>query len=263
MEIKDQRIDSGKGFDWGRTSADYAKYRDIYPEIFYEKIIERNLCVKGQKVLDLGTGTGVLPRNMYYYGAEWVGTDISENQIIHAQKLSAECNQEITYAAVATEEIDYPENTFDAMTACQCFWYFDHEKVMPRLARMLKPDGRLLLLYMAWLPFEDPIAGESEKLVLKYSPNWSGKGETMHPIHVPPCVYETFESVYHEEYEVEVPFTRETWNGRMKSCRGVEASLSPEEVEMWEKEHMALLKKIAPEEFVIKHYAAMLELKRK
>jgi len=29
MEIRDERIDSGKAFDWGRTSEEYAKYRDI------------------------------------------------------------------------------------------------------------------------------------------------------------------------------------------------------------------------------------------
>ena len=69
MEIKDVRIDNGKAFDWDKASADYAKYRDIYPEIFYKKIAERNLCVSGQKALDLGTGTGVLPRNMYSFGA--------------------------------------------------------------------------------------------------------------------------------------------------------------------------------------------------
>ena len=81
MNITDKNIDGGKAFDWGRASADYAKFRDIYPDMFYNKIIERGLCIKGQKVLDMGTGTGVLPRNMYSYGAEWVGTDISENQI--------------------------------------------------------------------------------------------------------------------------------------------------------------------------------------
>ena len=49
MEITDKRIDSGKAFDWGRTSADYGKYRDIYPQIFYDKILARSLCTKGQK----------------------------------------------------------------------------------------------------------------------------------------------------------------------------------------------------------------------
>ena len=76
MEIRNKNIDAGKAFDWGRTSLDYAKYRDIYPPVFYEKIADRNLCIKGQRVLDLGTGTGVLPRNMYHSGAEWTGTDL-------------------------------------------------------------------------------------------------------------------------------------------------------------------------------------------
>lgn len=38
MEIIDKNLDGGKAFDWGKTSADYARYRDIYPEEFYEKI---------------------------------------------------------------------------------------------------------------------------------------------------------------------------------------------------------------------------------
>ena len=43
MEIKDDRIDSGKAFDWGKTSREYEKYRDIYPEKFYQKIVDRGL----------------------------------------------------------------------------------------------------------------------------------------------------------------------------------------------------------------------------
>lgn len=263
MEIINKAIDDGKAFDFGRTSDDYAKYRDIYPEIFYEKIKNRNLCVSGQKVLDLGTGTGVLPRNMYHFGAEWYGTDISDNQIIKARSISDKMGMKIHYQAIAAEDIDFPDDTFDVITACQCFWYFDHKKIMPILSRILKNDGRLLLLYMAWLPFEDEIAGASENLVLKYNPKWTGAGEKKHPISIPDCVQEVFEIAYHEEYNVEIPFTRETWNGRMKACRGVGASLSQEEIEKWESEHQMLLQSIAPDKFNIKHYVAMLELKQK
>lgn len=39
------------------------------------------LCTRGQRVQDIGAGTGVLPRNFSRYGAEFVGTDVSENQI--------------------------------------------------------------------------------------------------------------------------------------------------------------------------------------
>ena len=81
MKMKNRDIDGGKTFDWGRTAADYAPFRDIYPPQFYNKIVQRNLCVKGRNVLDLGTGTGVLPRNMHAYGAKWIGVDISKEQI--------------------------------------------------------------------------------------------------------------------------------------------------------------------------------------
>ena len=49
----------------------------------------------------------------------------------------------------------------------------------------------------------------------------------------------------------------------MKACRGVGASLTSEEIQSWEKEHLELLEKIAPEEFEILHYAAIAELKKK
>lgn len=257
MNITNQAIDGGKAFDWGRTSEDYAKYRDIYPQGFYDKIVARGLCVSGQRVLDLGTGTGVLPRNMHRYGAKWVGIDISENQIEQAKRLSV--GTDIEYYTVSAENLDFPDNSFDVITACQCFWYFDHEKLMPNLFRMLKPNGHILVLYMAWLPFEDEIAGESEQLVLKYSPNWSGARETMRPIAIPECYKEKFELVYHEEYPITVHFTREGWHGRMKACRGVGASLSEGELALWEQEHRVLLAKL-PAEFDVLHYAALAEL---
>lgn len=259
MNITDERIDGGRAFDWGRTSADYAKFRDIYPREFYDKIINRGLCVSGQRVLDVGTGTGVLPRNLYRYGARWTGTDISENQIAQAKALSG--GMDIDFYARPTEEIDFPDQSFDVITACQCFWYFDHQRVMPEFYRMLKPEGRVLALYMAWLPFEDKIAQASEKLVLKYNPAWSGAGETVHPILIPDCYQERFELVYHEEYPLKVHFTRESWHGRMRACRGVGASLAEGEILSWEQEHLKLLSEIAPAEFDILHYGAIAELK--
>lgn len=54
-------IDNGKSFDWGRASKDYGRYRDIYPDSFYKNILSLGIGTKGQKILDLGTGTGVLP----------------------------------------------------------------------------------------------------------------------------------------------------------------------------------------------------------
>lgn len=260
MKIIHKNIDSGKPFDWGKTSLDYAKFRDIYPPEFYEKIICRNLCINGQDALDIGTGTGVLPRNMYRYGAKWTAADISESQIEQAKMLSKD--MDIEYHAVSAEDINFKDNSFDVITACQCFWYFNHEKIMPNLYRMLKDGGSLLVLYMAWLPYEDKVAGASENLVLKYNPKWSGSGETIHQIVIPDCYKEKFSLVYHDEYPIKVSFTRDSWNGRMKACRGIGASLTETEIALWEKEHKKILDEIALPEFEVLHYGAIAELKK-
>ena len=163
---------------------------------------------------------------------------------------------------MSAEELDFPDETFDVITACQCFFYFDHEKIVPELYRMLKKGGRILVLYMAWLPFEDRIAGESERLVLKYNPEWSGAGERIHPVHIPDVYMDKFRVVYSEEYPLDVHFTRESWHGRIKACRGIGASLSEEEIARWETEHIKMLHENAPREFDIKHYGAIAELEK-
>lgn len=116
---------------------------------------------------------------------------------------------------------------------------------------------------MAWLPFEDKIAGESENLILKYNPDWSGNGETRKPIAIPDAFNRFFDLTYHEEYDINIPFTRESRHVRMRSCRGVGASLDENQLKNWDNEHKVLLEKIAPEKFDVLHYAAIAELKLK
>lgn len=263
MDIFCSDIDGGKAFDWGRTSSDYAKYRDIYPPVFFDKVAEHGLCVRGQRVLDLGTGTGVVPRAMYHYGAEWVGSDISENQIAQAKRLAEEGRMDIDYVVSSAEELDFPDGSFDVITACQCFFYFDYDVVIPKLARLLKDGGRLVILFMAWVPEDDALARASEELVLKYNPKWTGAGYERKPVYIPEAAERYFAVEVSEDYDLPVHFTRESWNGRMKACRGVGASLTPEETAAWEREHMEMLERTAPAEFDILHHAAMAVLKKK
>ncbi len=256
--IKD--IDSGRAFDWGKTSQDYAKYRDIYPPQFYDKLIQRGLCVKGQTVLDIGTGTGVLPRNMYRYGAKWIGTDIAAEQIEQAKLLAKEQGMDIEFYACQAEDLNYPDGTFDVVTACQCIWYPNHDILAPKLAKMLKPGGKFLILYMGWLPFEDKIACRSEEIIHKYNPDWNGAGDTVKPVWIPPQYSEFFDITLEEQFRVAIPFTRESWHGRIRACRGVGASLSGEKLDAWDKDHRDMLMNEADEEFEIQHYIAIAEL---
>ncbi len=257
-----KNIDMGKAFDWGQTSKDYAKYRDIYPEAFYNKIIDLGLCVKGQNVLDLGTGTGVLPRNLYQYGAKFVGADISENQISEAKRLSEEAGMDIKYIVSSAENIDLEDKSFDTVTACQCFMYFDRQVVMPIIHRVLKDGGRFCIMFMDWIPDKSDIARFSEQLVLKYNPSWTGAKMRRSDIVVPKDIKGLFEVEDKIGFDVDVSFTRENWNGRMKACRGIGAStLGTDEIAAFEAEHVAYLN-TAPERFNVPHRVAMLILRK-
>lgn len=256
-------IDSGKAFDWGKTSEDYAKYRDIYPEEYYKAIASYGLGVKGQKCLDIGTGTGVIPRNMYKYGAEWTGCDISENQIIMAEKLSEKEGMNIKYFPQATEDLNFPPESFDLITAAQCFMYFRRETALPKIAGLLKKGGIFLVLYMAWLPDKSEITKMSLESVKKANPSWNGGQTFERPLDFNDYTYSIFDMAFHKEFYVDVPFTRESWNGRVKACRGIGASLSPEEIDVWEKEHMSMLERIMPAETKIPHFVQMAGLKVK
>lgn len=261
--MKNNNIDGGKVFDWDRTSKDYAKYRDIYPNEFYQRIIDLGLCIKGQRVLDLGTGTGVMPRNMYRFGANFVGSDISENQIAEAKRLAQESGMNIEYIVSAAENIDFPDNSFDVITACQCFMYFDLKVVLPKIYKLLKNKGHLCVLWMAWLPDEDKIASASENLVLKYNPSWTGAGTKRSEQDIPEWSKALFEIKDSIVYDLYVPFTRESWHGRIKACRGIGASsLSDYAIADFEQEHKKMLSEM-PETFNILHYVSILNLIKK
>lgn len=240
------QVDDGKEFDFGKTSKEYAKYRDIYPEQLFERMHEIGIGTAGSRWLDLGTGTGVIPRGMAKYGADIIATDISENQILEAKKLSKK-QKNISYQVSSAEELMYSENSFDAITACQCFWYFDPNIIVPKIKSMLKPGGIFLKVYMSYMK-EEPITQDSNGLVKKINGSWSGasasiKDLTMHYFNEPQM----------ETMIVELPFTRETWHGRMMASRGVMASADPDKIEQFDWEHRQMLINKYPKQFTIKH----------
>lgn len=261
--ISKKHIDGGAPFDWGRAAQHYARYRDIYPPEFYRRILDAGLCTAGQRVLDLGTGTGVLPRNLYKHGAKFTGVDISEAQIAEARRLSREAGMEIACHAGPAEQMPFAEDSFDTVTASQCFLYFDVAKLMPVLKKVMAGGGRLAILFMAWLPGESEIAKASESLVLRYSPDWSGYNLRRELAEVPPWLDRYgFTLEENTGYDVDVAFTKESWNGRMVACRGVGASLPPEKVAAFEREHLQLLDALTAENtFTIPHYVTMTVLK--
>jgi len=261
--MKNKDIDGGNIFDWGRASKEYAQFRDIYPDEFYQRIINLGLCIEGQRVLDLGTGTGVLPRNLYRFGAEFIGADISDNQIREAKRLSLTAGMDIEYVVASAETIDFPPSDFDVITACQCFIYFDQAIALPKIHALLNEEGHFCVLWAAWLPQEDEIAKASEQLVLKYNPMWTGAGYTRPVMTIPEWSKQLFLLENAVAYDIAIPFSRESWHGRMLACRGIGASsLSKTEVADFETEHRKLLSNY-PEHFKILHHVTIFNFRKK
>ncbi len=254
-------IDKGTPFDWNKTSGNYAKYRNIYPKEFLSRF--KGFYGKGIKTLDIGTGTGVLPLALYEDGAEITGADPAEKQIEEAKRLCSEKGVKADFICQKAEELTFEPESFDAVTACQCFWYFDHSALSYKIFKLLKNNGNFAAAVMDWLPFEDKTACETEKLVLKYNPNWTGAGEIRHKIEIPKCYLSYFDIISEEVFDLDVHFTRETWNGRIMACRGIGAALSEEKAGEFQKEHLKLLSEIAPEEFNVRHYAAFTIMRKK
>ena len=239
-------VDDGKAFDFGKTSKAYAKYRDIYPEEVFEKLHDIGVGVQGSRWLDLGTGTGVIPRGLAKYGADIVATDISEQQITEAIALSKDYSN-IKYEVLAAEDISYPEHSFDAVTACQCFWYFDPNTVVPVIKSLLKPGGIFLKLYMSYLK-EESIAQDSNSIVKRINGNWKGASPALQDLNT-----HYFEDPHTETMLVDIPFTRESWHGRMMASRGVMASMNAEQLAQFDAEHRKMLEEKYPEKFTVRH----------
>ena len=239
-------VDDGKAFDFGKTSKAYAKYRDIYPEEVFEKLHEIGVGVQGSRWLDLGTGTGVIPRGLAKYGADIVATDISEQQITEAIALSKDYSN-IKYEVLAAEDISYPEHSFDAVTACQCFWYFDPNTVVPVIKSLLKPGGVFLKLYMSYLK-EESIAQDSNSIVKRINGNWKGASPALQDLNT-----HYFEDPHTETMLVDIPFTRESWHGRMMASRGVMASMNVGQLAQFDAEHRKMLEEKYPERFIVRH----------
>lgn len=245
--------DAGRAIDWGKTSSDYGQHRPGPPPSFYARLQALGVGLPGQRILDLGTGTGLLAREFARQGASASGTDIAAGQIEEASRLAHEQNLSCDFHVASSDAQPFPDATFDCITAMQCWLYFDPAKTVAEVKRLLKPGGILMISHFSWLPRLDAIANASEALVLKFNPQWGGKDWSGH---VPPVCYELDQHFPLQAmfwYDEAIPFTRESWRGRMRACRGTGATLNPAQLEAFDREHDALLQSIAPESFPVRH----------
>jgi demethylmenaquinone methyltransferase/2-methoxy-6-polyprenyl-1,4-benzoquinol methylase len=122
------------------------------PELaaFLEKTVPKFGLGRGQKVLDVGTGIGIL----IPYLLRIIGPSGAVTAIDYAERMVEKCKLKYSHIPNVTievqnmEELNFSSESFDAIT---CFGLFPHlenkEKALYHMNRVLKPRGRLIIAH--------------------------------------------------------------------------------------------------------------------
>jgi len=122
---------------WNAAEYD-AKHAFVYEKA--KGLVELLAPKAGERILDLGCGTGVLTTEIAGRGAEILGVDRSEEMIVQARK---------KFPALPFETLDARELRFEAefdavFSNAVLHWIPEAEQVIAGVARALKPGGRFV-----------------------------------------------------------------------------------------------------------------------
>lgn len=95
-------------------------------------------------VLDLGCGAGAWLPALGKLNGRVVGVDIDDRALEIARTRAAEADN-VEVRQMPAEALEFDAGSFDAVTCLSVLPYLDHAAAMRRIARVLSPNGRLVL----------------------------------------------------------------------------------------------------------------------
>ncbi|HJQ82726.1 MAG TPA: class I SAM-dependent methyltransferase [Candidatus Binatia bacterium] len=234
--------------DFAPAAADYARYRVGFPASFFDRLATFGAGLRGQAVIDLGTGTGDLARAFARRGCRVIGIDRAPALLEQARALDRAARVAIDYRLATAEDTDLPGDSADVVTAGQCWHWFDRPAAMREAARLLRDDGRLVIAHFDWLPLAGNVVEATERIIKRHNWTWRrGGGNGMHPGWLRELGEAGYRDLASFSYDVEVPYTPEAWRGRVRASAGVAASLSTRRVRAVDRGVAALLARDFPE----------------
>ncbi|HKP41710.1 class I SAM-dependent methyltransferase [Mycobacterium sp.] len=130
-----------RSLSFGAEAAAYERGRPSYPP----EAIDWLLPSGAHDVLDLGAGTGKLTTRLVERGLDVVAVDPIPEML---ELLSSSLPD--TPALLGTaEEIPLADDSVDAVLVAQAWHWFDTERAVKEVARVLRPGGRLGLVWNA------------------------------------------------------------------------------------------------------------------
>jgi SAM-dependent methyltransferase len=166
-----------------------------------------------------------------------------------ATDLDRDAGVQVRYNLGKAEDTHQSAQSFDIVTAGQCWHWFEQSAALTEIRRVLRPRGRLIVAYFDW--FSD--AGhvdEMYKLQKKYNPAWKSGGWPLgfYPQKPGDLSFEGWHPVKSFSYVEDIPYTHEAWRGRMRAYAGIGGSLAPAVVEAFDAEIAVVLAEKFPQE---------------
>src|SRR6185503_18677591 len=142
---------------------DYAKYRPGYPSELLEILNSECGLSRESVIADVGSGTGLLSEVFLRNGNTVFG--IEPNELMRTTAEGLLKGFEHFQSVVGTaEKTTLPESSVDFVTAGQAFHWFDRAAAKQEFARILKPDGWVVLIWNARRVGSTPFLREYEAL---------------------------------------------------------------------------------------------------
>ncbi|ELY57186.1 Methyltransferase type 11 [Natronococcus amylolyticus DSM 10524] len=140
-------------------SAPEAYERYLVPAIFVpwaERLVDRADVGNGDRVLDVGCGTGVVARHAAARVGETgsvVGLDVNEGMLEVAARTATEARLEIEWRAGDATELPFSEGAFDVVCCQQTLQFVDDPTAaLEEMRRVRESDGCVVI--SVWRPLE-------------------------------------------------------------------------------------------------------------
>jgi SAM-dependent methyltransferase len=128
--------------------ADYVRYRPDYPIAATETLANQLSLAPGVTVADIGAGTGLLTLPLAITGAQTVAVDPNKDMLAAAREYLRE-HTNVKLVIGSAESTKLADHSIEAITAGQSFHWFDHARARTEFLRILKPNGKVALIWNA------------------------------------------------------------------------------------------------------------------
>jgi ubiquinone/menaquinone biosynthesis C-methylase UbiE len=131
------------GSSFGAAAAAYAEHRPGYAEAAVRWALEPVRDGRPARVADVGAGTGKLTATLVGLGAEVTAVEPDPQMLAELRRTMPE----VSSVPGSAEEIPLPDASLDAVLAGQAMHWFDMDRALPEIARVLRPGGVLAGLW--------------------------------------------------------------------------------------------------------------------